>query len=297
MILILLCAASNQGMFIIQGFDARSIALGNAGVAYPFGAISSYYNPGGVAWMKGRELLLSGNREFGGIARILVGVYAQEDQGYGAMAFSLCNVSTGSFDTTFTHSETFISYSIAKKFSKVFSGGLTIKGYLLSQTYLYPGAPFENVSGYGFGWDIGCVYKAMPGLFIGGSIKDMYSPITFSIPDTTNYSEVLPGRLLVGASYIHPFPNHMRLSGMLHIATGFYTRYLGGGLEFSLPQNILSVRLGFRHFIEDKGRTELSGGVGFVISQKTYLVGFDYAYIFDANVLGASNVASLRIRF
>ena len=299
MILMLLCAASNQGMFAIAGLDARSIALGNAGVVYPFGAVSAYYNPAGVAWMKGKEVLLFGNHAFGGIARTLWGVYAQEDQGYGAMAFSAYNLSTGAFDTTFTHSETFLSYSIAKKFSKVFSGGLTVKGYFLNQRYTYSGAPFENVSANGFGLDIGCVYRAMPGLFVGGSLRDIYSPIFFSIPDSANthYSQVLPWKLMLGGAYIYPFPNHMRLSGMLHLETGMYTRYLGGGVEFSLPKNVLSLRLGFRKFLEEEGRAELRAGVGFVFSGKTYLLGFDYTYVFDANVLGACNVASFRVRF
>ena len=180
---VLLIASENggyAGSFLRMGVGARSISMGNTGVAHPINAYSSLYNPASFGMIE--DITVGLSYSFLSLDRRFEFISYSMKVPPGA-GFSISWVKTGVEDLKSYNSigevtgdinqtANAVYFSFGRKFSEKLSIGVSLK---ILFEFINDGTDEFDYSSNGVGFDIGAVYKINDELMIGGLVKDIGS--------------------------------------------------------------------------------------------------------------------------
>lgn len=291
---------------------ARGIATGEAFLSSVMGLEAIYYNPAGLAFQPGSEVMFSYMTYIADINISYFAIGTNLDD-LGSFAFSLKSLDFGDIPvTTFespdgtgaSYSPSFIIAGIS--YSKVITDRVSIgiNTKLISESIL-------EVSATGFALDFGVQYRFSNRLSIGATVKNIGTNMTFSgsnmqvrtsIPGAQEGTrdgafEVvaeafqLPSYFELSAGYLFDFNE----SNQLQVASTFRNNnaledQMKIGLEYGFA-NAFFVRGGYNLMLQGSDdsifRFSLGAGINYNFSEFG-AISFDYAYrdvnaIFDSN--------------
>ncbi len=266
-------------LLLREGIGARAEAMGGAYTAVTGDQSTTFWNPAGVAAMKGKDFLLSHHSSFQGINQSYAGwAFGNAHRGVG---LSLSLYSVGGIEARTGPSKeplgTFGIYDVNVGFTygqrigeSIFAG--------FSTRILHEAIGPERASG--FGLDFGVMYRTgFEGLMLGAAYRNLGR---MEILDAVRTP--LPGTFRAGAAY-----EHGKLTGSADLrlprkgATGIHT-----GLEYRIKPSA-SLRAGYRSGIDAR---KWSFGLG--LNRRNWRV--DYAFVLGAIGLGGSHRVAVGIR-
>jgi hypothetical protein len=284
------------GSYTRMGLGARSIALGNTGVADGPNGYSMYYNPAVLGMIEERALSLS--YRFLSLDRHIqfVGIAIKVPPGAG---FSIGWLESGT-DELYSYNsigeETgeinqaahAIYFSFGRQFSKKFSVGISIK---LLLEYINDGTDDFDYSSQGVGADFGVFYQVMENLGMAMTLRDVGSKLKantdklFERGGTT--IDRFPRRFLFGLNYRTPYPwlrvlYDFEFSNKEHVGNHI-------GLEASHGRN-LALRLGLNE-------SSFVAGTGLDFRLYRFTSHLDYAFVPSIVDEGSSHVFSWQVFF
>lgn len=283
--------AGYAGSFLRMGLGARSLAMGNAGVADSENGFAAYYNPAGLAHLKDRHLSLT--YYFLSLDRQLhyVGLALPLKPSAGlSVAWMHAGVtdiqgrtSTGIPDEVYETGENVIYLSFANVFHRRIAVGLNFK--ILNHTLL-------GLTGSGLGFDIGILLKPFETISLGILLKDLGASYTWNTQDLFgdrggNYTDIFPQILKIGIAYRHH--DNFCFIGDFEISDqNDYRAHFGG--EY-LINNILFLRMG----IDNENPTFGIGlAYGFIKNIRTQI---DYSALIGLVGEGSTHVFSWEFKF
>jgi hypothetical protein len=170
------------GSYLRMGLGARSIAMGNTGIAQPVNAYSAFYNPAAFAEVEDRIVglsysFLSLDRRFGYISFSMkvppAGGFSIGwiESGVGDLkSYNSIGEETGDIN----HSANAVYFSFGRKFSDNFSLGISIK---ILFEYINDGTDQFDYKSNGVGLDFGASYAVNDDLKLAYQIKDVNSKL------------------------------------------------------------------------------------------------------------------------
>jgi hypothetical protein len=296
---VLLYASENGGYaggFLRMGLGARSISMGNTGVAHPTNAYSSFYNPA----------------SFGSIEDITVGLsysFLSLDRRFEYISysmkvppgagFSISWIKTGVEDLKSYNSigeETgdinqtanAVYFSFGRQFSEKLSVGVSLK---ILFEFINDGTDEFDYSSNGVGFDIGILYKITDDLMLGGLVKDISSKFKastdklFERGGTTIDEFPVTGK--IGAFYQTPVHWLRAAYDFEWSNKGLKKHHFG--LEAIHGKN-LAVRIGL-----NGDNLVFGGGLDFMLFNTTSFL--DYAFVPSIIDEGSSHIFSWQIMF
>lgn len=194
--------AGYAGSYLRMGLGARSLSMGNTGIASSFDGFATFYNPAILPYLSEKHFaltyyFLSLDREFhyagvslplkpsGGVAISWIHAGVSDIQG---RTFS------GAPDEKYETGEDAILLSFSNSFSPKFSIGITFK--ILQHSLL-------DIKGNGLGFDVGLILKPIHRLTFGVQLKDITSSYNWNTQDIFtekggSYSDEFPQILKIG---------------------------------------------------------------------------------------------------
>ena len=174
--------AGRAGAFLRMGLGARAKAMGGAHVAAVNDGFGAFYNPAVLADLDGRflttsKMFLSLDRSFSVLG------YAQKLPPTAGVSFLWINAGIDNIEQrdfsgaplgNINHSENALYFSFANRVSSWVSVGVTGK-FLYQQLF--------DVTGKGFGADVGVLITPMQRLRIGLQVKDLRSSFEWNTDD------------------------------------------------------------------------------------------------------------------
>lgn len=274
-------SSTRQSSFLLlrEGIGARAVAMGEAYTAVSGDQTAAFWNPAGIAALKGKDFLLVHHHSFQGIQQTYGGwAFGNGRRGLG---FSLGVYSAGGLETrigpsaeplgTFSLYEIVSGLSFSGKFGKRFYAGWSI--HVLHET-------IGPDSASGISLDFGFLYRsAFEGLTLGVAYRN------------------LGGTGQLDRESI-PLPRILRFGSVLLLGSitgsadfGFISKNWSGfhlGLEYSMEQTLF-LRTGYKSGHETR---DFSFGIG--LQRRNLRI--DYAYVPTALDLGGSHRIALGIR-
>ena len=202
-------ASGFAGEFLAVGAGARAMALGNSFVALSQDATAGYWNPAGLASLKGRQVHLPHAERFSGLVDQDFIALALPGPFFDGMAFSLLRLGVGDIQFTELQDPTrpigadnrpvVASTETSADYAFYLSGGrrlgdrlaLGISGKLIYRSV----GPF---SAYGAGLDLGLRYTLAPGFTLAATVRDLSTtPIVWD----TNTTDRINPSMLLGLAY------------------------------------------------------------------------------------------------
>lgn len=300
----LLFAGSNggyAGAFLRMGLGARSLALGNAGVADQTGGYSFYYNPALTAFTQKKTISLSNSSMSLDRSTNFIGfsMKAPPDAGF-ALGWIRSGVdelyhinSVGEFGDIIDQSINAVYFNFARPLGEKLSVGLSFK-YIWESIDAGDDAYFSS----GWGWDFGAIYQILPELRAGLVVRDVASQLKantdkiFEHGGTT--TDLFPVTYLAGLSYDTPLP-------WLHVQYDFETSDKSAsahhiGVETVYAETV-ALRMGYETGKADS-RFTMGAGINFNALEKgknsllRFLGYLDYAFLPSVLDEGSSHVFS-----
>ena len=297
-------SGSYAGSFSRLGFGARGLAKGNAMVSDIFGDYSGYYNPAISCFQEDANLslgytflTLDRKLNFIGVAKKIA-----MEQGGAGISLSWINAGVTDIDGRDNDGNKIGEFSTFENQFYLGTGFLLDKNLALGLGFkLYYAKLFDDITTNSIAFDIGAIYKAMPDLAFGVTIRDIsakYKWETIDIYGSNGKSttDKFPTLLNFGASYL--LPKNLGVAS-LEFETMFVPEpgeqtsettpdykkryyYLKAGAEIKLTEQ-LKIRAGLDRIglnEEDFGGSLKPGiGVGFrKILSKNILLGIDYSF-------------------
>jgi hypothetical protein len=166
------------GDFLRTGLGARSLAMGNTGVAGPVTAYANYYNPALLSQLSDRKVGLSYR-------------FMSLDRRYGTISFSMKVPPAAGFTVNWIesgtdniksynsigqetgdnyHAQNAIYFSFGRSITSKFSVGVSAK---LLLAYINDGTEEFDWKGSGFGFDMGILYQHSQDIAFGYQIRDI----------------------------------------------------------------------------------------------------------------------------
>jgi hypothetical protein len=285
------------GSFLRMGLGARSIALGNCGVADAANGFSHYYNPAILPFLSGKSLALS--YSFMPLDRHTQYVgYSMKVKPAAGLAIGWIESgvgglegknSLGEYTGEINHSLHGIYFSFGRHFGERLNLGVTVKlvmEYLSDKNFDY--------SAMGVGFNLGAYYKVNNDINVGAVVYDLKTSLDANTQDIFTYGgktiAKFPILYRIGASYVTPirwlrilydfegsnkggFANHvgiealhgdnlalrMGFSGDKYTQTGSFFNALsfGAGMDFSLYKFNSYIDYAFTPSIIDEGSTHI----------------------------------------
>ena len=291
---ILIAQSSSRGFFAIGGFDPRAVGIGGSYVALETGAASTYWNPAGLGWMKGKEVRVIYSNLMQNMANQTFLAYGQQDEGNGAYGLAIFNrllnpsYLTDGMGHSYSMTETFLALSYAKKTSRFLSLGATVKYY---NTYANFNIDSLN-SGNGFGLDFGLRYRPQRIFSLGLIVRD--APGFFS---QAGSRERMSAGYELGIGY-SPLPLYKVLTIAVSLAgiEDNIAERAGLGFEWIIAKTI-ALRAGFTKYIDAGQTTSGAIGIGFFKKTRKWDMTIDYGFQGKDNNLGLNHRASVGIKF
>ena len=301
----ILYASANGGYggpFVRMGLSARSISMGNTGVAGPVNAYSTFYNPALYGNIENKIIgfsyrFLALDRRYS-----YIGISMKVPPGAG---FSLGWIQAGDDNLQSVNSNGEVTgdlpnsmnafyFSFGRSFSKRLSVGVSIKLLLM---YINDGTEAYDYSSKGVGYDLGVLYKIREDLFAGYQIKDLKSKLK---ANTSNIFEQ-GGTTIDDFVVIHKLGIYYNsFLQWLRIAYDFewseqevYRHHIG--LE-ALTKRNLALRVGYNYHEQSKVLT-FGAGMDFQFLRK-FDAFIDYAFLPSVgDDEGVSHIFSWQIIF
>ncbi len=266
------------------GADARASALGMASVASPMNGAASFWNPAGLPFVSGRDLVLTMNQWVFDVKSGFVGFASGNGkQGIG-LQLLYTNVPdieyrTGPTDTpvgTFTSNEMIFGFSYAWQVMNDLFAGATLKGY------------FEKIfyhEAWGVGGDLGVLWRPKESkLSAGMAIQNIGQT-----GDLNQETITLPLTVRGGISFV-VLQNKQNLQLLLDCVQEIDSPFhLQGGVEY-IWQNRIAIRAGYQTGFEDS--RSITGGIGIVQGRFR----FDYGYLPFSSGLGEAHQLTLGLK-
>ena len=284
------------GSFLRMGLGARSISMGNTGVAHPMNAYATFYNPALLA--RAKEYLVGLSYSFLSLDRkyefISFSMKVPPGAGFsigwiksgveGLESYNSIGEPTGEI----YQSANAVYFSFGRSFSDHLSVGVSLK---ILFEFINDGTEEFDYSSSGVGFDIGVNYKINDDLMLGMLVKDINSKFKAN-------TDKLFDR---GGTTIDKFPVTYRFGAFyqtkLHWLKAAYDFEWSDkglkkhhiGLEALYGKNI-ALRLGF-----NGDKIVFGGGLDFTIFDTvSYL---DYAFVPSVIDEGSSHIFSWQVMF
>ncbi len=282
------------GSYLRMGLGARSISLGNTGVADVANGFAHYYNPAILPFLEKKSLTLS--YSFMPLDRHTQYVgYNMRVKPAAGLSFGWIESgvgdlqgtnSIGEFTGEINHSLHGIYFSFGRRFSERLNLGLTIK---LVMEYLSDNSFDYSSSGVGF--NFGGYYTISDDLSIGAAIYDINTTLQANTEDIFTYggktTDHFPFLYRIGARYVTPLK-------WLRVQYDFEGSQKGGvahhvGVE-ALHGDNLALRAGFNgdHFV---------AGAGMDFKLYKFVSFIDYAFTPSVIDEGSTHIFSWQIFF
>jgi hypothetical protein len=284
------------GSYLRMGLGARSIALGNTGVAYPVTAYSAFYNPAAFATI-GEHMVglsysfLSLDRRFEYISfsmRVPPGAGFSIGWIESGVGDILAYNSIGEISGEINHSSNAVYFSFGRLFGEKLSVGVSVK--ILFES-INDGTTEFDYNSNGVGFDFGFLYPLSDRLIIGGQVKDINSKLKantdqiFERGGTT--IDVFPITYKVGAYYVTPLQWLNAAYDFEWSNKGLKKHHIG--VEAIHGKN-LALRLGMNG-------TDPVFGAGFDFKIMKTVSFLDYAFVPSVIDEGSSHIFSWQIMF
>ncbi len=265
-------------------FPARILSMGEASVADPDNATSSFSNPACLVSSKSTEISFSQVQWVQDIQTQLLSTSIPLS--VGTASFALTSTNVGDIEVrdipgpalgTFTAHFTTIQAGYGLPLFQDISIGATAK-------YLYDKLYVDEASG--FGLDFGALYKSpLEGMTLGLSLTNFGKMGRYRAQ-----SPDLPSRANVGADY-QVTENDFRFVGDFAVSrettSGTTLTHFGAEANYT---DLLSVRLGYQTGYDNRG---LSAGLGVRYSIAT----LDYAFVPFSQGFGEAHIITVSIHF
>jgi hypothetical protein len=271
------------------GVGARPLAMGGAFVAAASDATAAYWNPAGLALIDDIEITTIHATQSSIQDYDFLNV-AFNTQGAGTYALSYIRLNVGGIDIT-GNSPTVLGTAQATEQAGLISGGWMLgKDLAVGATLKFLKDDEYTASAFGFGSDLGLIYKPIKELAFGISARDYTGGSYIQWQNTpTNPTQVLSPSLKLGVSFTKELGKRVNENGImipdstitanfdvdtLYIDKGLNTYHFG--MEYWYRQ-FVAIRAGFQSngFQFDSDNLTLSAGVGVWV----YLFEFDYAFV------------------
>jgi len=201
------------GSFLRMGLGARSISMGNTGVAFPTTAYSAFYNPAAYGNIEDHLVglsysFLSLDRRFEYISysmRVPPGAGFSIGWIESGVGDIVSYNSIGEASGEINHSSNAVYFSFGRRFGDKLSVGVSVK--ILFES-INDGTTEFDYSANGVGFDFGFIYLISEQLIVGGQVKDINSKLKantdqiFERGGTT--IDVFPVTYKIGAYYVTP---------------------------------------------------------------------------------------------
>lgn len=291
------------GSFTRLGLGARSIAMGNTGVAAPARGYSFYYNPA-LAGFNNQKIFSTGYNFMSLDRHIYFLTFGMKVPPGAGLSLGWLQSGTGSLrsynsigeDTgEINHSANAFYGSFSRQFSDKFSIGLTIK---VLMEFINDGTSAFDYESTGVGGDFGVFYQATDKLAIGAVYKDIGSRLK------ANTEKIFER----GGTTIDDFPRLFRIGAFyntplewLNVAYDYELSSRGQhdnhiGFEAIHGRN-LALRMGIN--IMDSGSaqsyTQMTFGTGFDFKLYKFMAHLDYAFVSSVEDEGSSHLFSWEI--
>lgn len=284
------------GSFLRMGVGARSISMGNTGIAHPTNAYSAFYNPASFGLIE--EHLVGLSYSFLSLDRRFEFISFSMKVPPGA-GFSIGWIESGVGDLRsynsigedtgdINHSANAVYFSFGRQFGDRLSVGISFK---ILFEFINDGTEEFDYSSNGVGFDFGIIYKVTEDIILGGLVKDVNSKFKantdkiFERGGTT--IDKFPTTYKIGAFYRSPID---WLNGAYDFEwsnKGLIKHHLG--LEAIYKKN-LALRMGL-----NGSNLVFGAGMDFtIIKTVSYL---DYAFVPSMIDEGSSHVFSWQIMF
>ncbi len=201
-------AAKYAGEPFALGVGARPLALGGAAVAGPFDGSAAYWNPAGLNYLSGRNLMAMHAETFGSLLnQDFIGyTYNRNDTGYTIRAYGFYlyylgggGIKITDYDVTQqrpvvireeSHGDYLLAASLSGKVLSNIDAGVTVR-------IIY--RDLATISGFGLTADIGALYKPYDFARLGLMVTDITSGfIRYSGGNTESVAPtVKPGLMLI----------------------------------------------------------------------------------------------------
>lgn len=300
----LLFAGSNggyAGSFLRMGLGARSLAMGNTGIADQAGGYSFYYNPALTAFTEKKTVSLSNSSMSLDRSTNFIGfsMKAPPDAGFalGWMRSAVDELyqinSIGEFGDQIDHSINAVYFNFARPFGDKLAIGLSFK-YVWESIDAGDDAYFSS----GWGWDFGAIYQILPQLRAGFVVRDIATQFRASTDKIFEHggttTDDFPMVYLAGLRYDTPL-------SWLHVQYDFETsdknasaHHLGAEAVYN---ETVALRVGFESGKADS-RLTMGAGINFRALEKgensllRFLGYLDYAFLPSILDEGSSHVFS-----
>jgi hypothetical protein len=284
------------GSFLRMGLGARSISMGNTGVAHPTNAYSSFYNPASFGFIEDITVglsysFLSLDRRFNFISysmKVPPGAGFSISWIESGVGDIISRNSIGEPTGDINHSANAVYFSFGRQFGKRLAIGVSLK---ILFEFINDGTDEFDYSSNGVGFDIGLLYKFNDEIMIGGLVKDINSKFEantdkiFELGGTTTDKYPVTGK--IGAFYRTPLKWLNAAYDFEWSDKGLKKHHLG--LEAVHGEN-LALRIGL-----NGENLVFGGGLDFKIFGSTSYL--DYAFVPSIVDEGSSHVFSWQIRF
>ena len=302
-------SGSYAGSFARLGFGARGLAMGNAMVSDIFGDVSGYYNPS-LACFQEKSILnlgytfmsLDRKLNFVGFAKKF---NLPNNQGGAGVSLSWINSGVGNIEGRDNDARQLGMLSTFENQFYFGTGFLVDKDVAIGVGFkLYYAKLYTDVNSSNIAFDIGAIYRAMPNLSIGFSIRDISakykwetSKLYGALNGTTTENK-FPAIGSLGATYLLPksigtvsigFDTYFNpsfdikdTSGTITKSDKKYNYILKAGTEIQLTEQ-LKIRAGIERidFGSDDFIGNLKPGIGFgfyKVFSKGVTLGLDYSF-------------------
>ena len=271
------------------GVGARPLAMGGAFVAAASDATAAYWNPAGLALIDDTEITTIHATQSSIQDYDFLNI-AFPTQGAGTYALSYIRLNVGGIDITGSN-PTILGTTQATEQAVLISGGWMLgRDLAVGGTIKLLKDDEYTASAFGFGSDLGLLYKPFKELAFGITARDYTGGSRIYWQNTpTDPEQVLSPSLKIGVSFTKELGKRVNENGVmipdstimanfdmdtLYIDKGLNTYHFG--LEYWYRQ-FVAIRAGFQSngFQFDSDNLTLSAGVGVWV----YLFEFDYAFV------------------
>jgi hypothetical protein len=209
------------GDFLTLGSGARALGMGSAFVAATDGAVSTYYNPAGLARLTGREANLMHSEQFGGLENynsISLAAPASPTEGVG---LTLLHLGVGDIPVTrlwdpsralSDSNRVEVAYRTdAADYALILGGGKQVSARLaLGAAVKVIHRSLGKDTAFGYGIDLGAQFRATNELMLGVSFRDVTGTaiawnVRSSDKDHTSRDRIDP-TMDIGAAYSSVLP-------------------------------------------------------------------------------------------
>ncbi len=302
--------AGKPGAFSRMGFGARGISMGNSLSSVTMGNLVGFHNPAISIYQEQNSFhsgysFLALDRSLNFISFTRNFTFGSKEKGNESKAgFSVGLINSGvskieerddegNLLGELSTSENLFYGSISKNFGDKLSVGLNLKFYYYSL--------YKEITTTSFGFDLGFLYKINPNWNLSLLITDINSSYKWN--STSLYD-------IYGTEETNKFPMFYKIGSSYHfeeynllLATEFErsnleTNYFRFGFEYNLIENMF-LRGGFDRINLSNFEEPSLPSIGFGYNRQVskLLVGFDYAFVYDAVTISDRHILGIMLNF